>query len=260
MAFAGLHALGVTACRSYPGGLALEIDAAPWKMLVLELGKRLKRRLGRRPPSPGSFHWSVKAVTDTEGPALNVRNYIERRNLREVVKMAGGRVAGELGCGYGRLTMVLSEFYHEVHGFEREAELLEIARGLLPSITFHRVATLRDFGRCVPGSFDLLMTNAVLQHIPDQEVIAILEVAKAHLSSTGHLLLAEKTETSEHAQLGDQLDGSVFLSRGRSVETWTRWVAPLTLKHTRAIEVEPTYRSDANRDFRNVGTLMLFGR
>lgn len=239
----------------------MEVEQAPWNILALEIGRRLKRRLGLGHPSPGRFQWSVKAVTDAEGPALNVRNYLERRNLRAVLKLsAGGRVAGELGCGYGRIIMVLSEFYAEVHGFERESEFLAIAQEFLPSIKFHRVARLQEFAECVPGPFDLLMTNAVLQHIPDEEVVGILEVAKAHLSSTGHLLLAEKTDTSEHAQVGDPSDGTAFLSRGRSVETWSKWVAPLTLKSARPIEVEPTYRSHVNRDFLNVGTLMLFGR
>lgn len=239
----------------------MEVEDTPWNILLLEIGRRLMYRLGLASRAPHRFHWSVKAVTDADGPALNVRNYIECKNLREVLKIyEGGRVAGELGCGYGRVIMVLSEFYDEVHGFERECELLEIARELLPSITFHQVARLQDFAQCAPGSFDLLMTNAVLQHIPDEEVIEILKVAKARLSPTGHLLLAEKTDTSEHAQLGDQSDGNAFLSRGRSVETWSKWVAPLTLKYARPIEVEPTYRSHVNRDFRNVGTLMLFGR
>lgn len=235
----------------------MEVGDAPWNALLSEIGRRVLRRMGL---GSCAFHWSVKGVTDADGPALNVRNYIERRNLRAVLTIAGhGKIAGELGCGYGRVIMALSEFYDEVHGFEREAHLLEIARPLLPSIRFHRVARLCEFAEAVRGPFDLLMTRAVLQHIPDEEVTEILEVAKAHLSSTGHLLLGEKTDTSDHAQIGDPLKGNAFMSRGRSLETWTRWVAPLKLKYARPIEVEPTYRSVVNRDYRNVGTVMLFG-
>ena len=112
----------------------------------------------------GRLIWSVAAVSDAEGPAANVRNFIEHNTLRDILSEIGGVKTGrrmcDVGCGYGRLTVVLQEFADTVVGFEREGGLLDLARPLSPSTEYRQVD---DLGRITTDTpFDLAMTSTVL--------------------------------------------------------------------------------------------------
>ena len=93
--------------------------------------------------------WTPAETSDVSGPASIVRNYLEQRDVRRCLTAAAAerpiRRAIDVGCGYGRLTMVLSEFAPAVTGFERESGLVAEARRLLPAIEFVEVASLADF-------------------------------------------------------------------------------------------------------------------
>lgn len=174
------------------------------------------------------------------GPADNVRNYLERRTIRKILAdVGGGRRLGhacEVGCGYGRLIMVLAEFADHVKGFEREPHLVDIGRRLLPGVAFERVDALTAIDD--KTSYDFAMTCTVLQHLTDAEAREVCAVLR-RLAPEGHVLLIEKTAaigTTAGAE-----DGSQFLSRARSIETYQQMMQPFKLVLHRDRVVEPTY-------------------
>lgn len=195
-------------------------------------------------------------MADAEGPAYNVRCYLERRTLREMLSEAvDGRLAVgvDVGCGYGRMSMLLTEFCDRVVGLEREASLLAIARSLLPDLEFVDVPALTRLPLEDQGA-DLLMTFTVLQHLTDDDVPLVLGELRRAVKRGGLILLMEKTDPgSRYSSSGDTSDGTQFLSVGRAVETYTRWMAPCELIQQREGRVEPTYPG-----FDRVGTYMLF--
>src|SRR5205085_8464334 len=96
--------------------------------------------------------------------------------------------------GYGRLTVVLSEFAPEVTGFEREKSLVLEARRLRPSIEFVEVDSLARLPRA-SESCDFLMSFTVLQHMHDAEAESILAEIK-RIAGGGFVLLVEETDAS----------------------------------------------------------------
>lgn len=213
----------------------------PASYLVKALLLKFRRRLiGRWADRRSRFVWTLNAVSDAYGPADNVRNYLDRRTIRtilaELPRTRPLRHACEVGCGYGRLIMVLSEFASHVKGFEREPHLVEIGRRLLPHVTFERVDALTLITDNT--SYDLAMTCTVLQHLTDADARDACAVLK-RLAPDGYVLLIEKTAaigTTANAE-----DGAQFLSRARSVETYQKMMDPFRLVLVRDRVVEPTY-------------------
>ena len=196
--------------------------------------------------------WSPGETSDVTGPGSNLRNYLEQRDVRRCLGVAAAEgpigAAGEVGCGYGRLTMVLSEFSSAVTGFEREGELVAEASRLLPTIEFVNVASLASLPK-PPASFDFMMTFTVLQHLHDAEAEAVVEEIR-RLVGKGFVLLAEETDASLRDGDVDLEHGGVTI--GRSVETYQRWMEPHELVLQFPRQIEPGYARE------DVGTYMLF--
>lgn len=196
--------------------------------------------------------WSPGETSDVSGPGSNLRNYLEQRDVRRCLGAAASDTpigaAGDVGCGYGRLTMVLSEFSPTVTGFEREGDLVAEASRLLPAIDFVTVASLA----CLPrasASFGFMMTFTVLQHLHDAEAQAVLAEMK-RLVEKGCVLLTEETDSSFRDGDVDLEHGGVTI--GRSVETYQRWMEPHELVLQFPRQIEPGYARE------DVGTYMLF--
>jgi SAM-dependent methyltransferase len=196
--------------------------------------------------------WSSGETSDVTGPGSNLRNYLEQRDVRRCLRVAAADgpigAAGEVGCGYGRLTMVLSEFSSAVAGFEREGALVAEARRLLPAIEFVNVDSLASLPK-PPGSFGFMMTFTVVQHLHDAEAQAVVAEIR-RLVQRGFVLLTEETDVSLQDGDVDLAHGGVTI--GRSVDTYQRWMAPheLILRFPR--QIEPGYARE------DVGTYMLF--
>ncbi len=62
--------------------------------------------------------------------------------------------------------------FGEVTAFEREAALVARGRSLLPDLTWHQVDRL-DHLPAGPGSFDLALCFTVLQHLGEEELVAV---------------------------------------------------------------------------------------
>src|SRR5688572_20076200 len=141
--------------------------------------------------------WTPDEVVDVDGPRAMLRAYLEQRDVRELCASVSTGVrfasACDVGCGFGRLTPVLSEFAERVVGFEREPGLLSIAQSLQPSIEFRPVEGLRRLP-AAGASFNLGLVFTVLQHVPEPEVRAVIDELRRIVKTDGYLLLCEETD------------------------------------------------------------------
>ena len=121
--------------------------------------------------------WTPTDVVDVSGPPALLRNYLEQRDVRGYLQRAVSKtpiaVAYDVGCGFGRLTPVLSEQAATVVGFEREAALLATARVLLPALDFRQVPSLESLP-VADHTAQFVLTFTVLQHMPDPRTEAVI--------------------------------------------------------------------------------------
>lgn len=197
--------------------------------------------------------WTPADVVDVDGPRAMYRAYLEQRDVRALLAPLAGatrlRAACDVGCGFGRLTPVLTEVADSVTGFEREAALAATARALQPSLTFHVIDTLSALP-AETGAFDIGLVFTVLQHVPEPDVRRVIDELRRIVRPDGWLLLCEETDASLEA--GDRAAAHLGYTRGRPVERYAEWLAPWSLVATRARVIEPGYpRAD-------VGSYMLF--
>ena len=197
--------------------------------------------------------WTPGEVVDVDGPRAMLRTYLEQRDVRELCASVGSASplasACDIGCGFGRLTPVLTEFAERVVGFERETGLLSVAQSLQPSIDFRPIETLRCLP-AAPASFNLGLVFTVLQHVPEPEVRAVIDELRRIVRPDGHLLLCEETDAT--LESGDRTEAHLGYTCGRLVTTYETWLAPWKLVAARRRSIEPDYpRLD-------VGTYMLF--
>lgn len=79
----------------------------------------------------------------------------------------------EIGCGMGRLLIPLAEHFAHVDGVDISPEMIEAARGLgMPANVSVMVGTGSDLVPLPNDSYDLVLSQHVFQHIPDQRVVA----------------------------------------------------------------------------------------
>lgn len=202
-----------------------------------------------------SKSWTPTDVVDVTGPSALLRNYLEQRDVRGYLQQAAARTvtrrAFDVGCGFGRLTPVLTEGADDVTGFEREATLVDTARRLLPKLRFEHVATLEQLP-AADASAQFVLTFTVLQHMSDTHAEAVLAEIRRVLAPGGHLLLVEETDATLEA--GDPARADLGYTRGRAVAWYAERFRPSTLLATSPRVIEPGYpRQD-------VGTYMLFQR
>ena len=198
--------------------------------------------------------WTPTDVVDVSGPPALLRNYLEQGLVRDCVQRAEMTTpitrAYDVGCGFGRLTPVLSEFASVVVGFEREATLVATARQLLPALEFIEVASLETLP-APDASAELVMTFTVLQHMPDPQAEAVIREMARVLAPGGHVLVVEETDPTLEA--GDVTRADAGYTRGRPWSWYEARFAPLQLIRMGPRVIEPGYpRAD-------VGTYMLFG-
>ena len=197
--------------------------------------------------------WRQEHVVDVREAAFAFRTYLEHRDTRALLaRVAGGRrlpAACEIGAGFGRMTVLLTEFFDDVHGFERERHFVDEAARLMPAIQFHQVDSL-DRLPAQDAQFDCVMTFTVLQHLIDLVASRVAAEIVRILRPGGHLLICEETDASHRAGTVDDPNGTCTI--GRTVGQYESLVRPLALLATRPRRIEPTYARP------DVGTYMLF--
>jgi len=231
-----------------------DTTALPLGVLLKSILLKIRRRTWGRIFDRGSrLVWTVDMVSDAVGPFANVRDYRERKTIRSILDKVSKEYpinsACEVGCGYGRLIMVLKEYAKRVVGFERERHLADIAKEALPEIDFCKVESLDKLASFGKGEFDFVMTCTVLQHLTDEFCQSALSEIK-RIAPRGHVLLIEKVE--DHYTTKNRTDGDSFISRARSRETFSKWMSPYKLISASKRIVEPGYFNP------DVGECMLF--
>ena len=218
--------------------------------------------------------WRQEHVVDVRDAAFSIRTYLEQRDVRALLQQAarmrhaGGwdhgtpvgspesappraparRAACEVGSGYGRMTVVLTEFFDEVVGFEREAHFVEEARRLLPAIRFEEVASLTELP-APDNTFDCVLTFTVLQHLTDRVLTQAAREISRIVKPGGHLLLCEETDPNHRGGAVDDPDDTCTI--GRPVPQYEALFPAFMLLDVHPRRIEPTYpRPD-------VGTFML---
>ncbi len=207
-------------------------------------------------PTDGRFFtpWTLRDVVDVDFPAFALRTYLEQAGVRRFLARASAgrrlRAAAEVGCGYGRLLPVLSEFAERVAGFERQPEFAAEATRLHPTAEISRVTSLANLP-ARDGSFEFVLTFTVFQHLVDTVAAKVAAEVVRIRAPGGHVLICEETDPEQVS--GDVRNESGICTIGRSAGSYARLLAPLRLLESTSRVVEPTYpRAD-------VGTYLLFG-
>ena len=197
--------------------------------------------------------YQMAHVVDVNDAQMLVRTYIEQTDLRRYVSLVSQRKqigeAIEFGCGFGRMTQVLTEFATHVVGIEREPSLVAEAARLSPEATFYQANDLSN----VPlrdEEADLIITFTFLQHLRDSEARKVTTEMMRCLRRDGCILICE--ETDEEHLVGDVNSPLGRCTIGRSVERYREYFSPLALELTAPRRVEPGYPRA------NTGTYMLF--
>lgn len=109
--------------------------------------------------------WSARQYTKFE----NERNRPVRDLLAQIHTVPVA-TAVDIGCGPGNSTELLIERFPQatISGMDSDADMIEAARKRLPHISFDRadIATWQP-----PATYDVILSNAVLQWLPKHETL-----------------------------------------------------------------------------------------
>jgi trans-aconitate methyltransferase len=97
----------------------------------------------------------------------------------------------DFGCGVGRITRALAQRFDECIGLDISEEMIAAARDLnrsVPNCVFI-VNTTDHLGVFEDDRFDLVYTKAVLQHLPDAQVIRAYIAEFVRVLKPGGLLV-----------------------------------------------------------------------
>jgi ubiquinone/menaquinone biosynthesis C-methylase UbiE len=124
-------------------------------------------------------------------PMLFARHHYETQLIRRLLASDPPARTLEFGCGFGRLSPTFAELSASHTAVDINVKALEAARAAYSDLTFLAVD-----GENLPfpdGSFDLVTTWTVLQHIPPHKIDhAIAELMRVR-SAEGRVLLCEET-------------------------------------------------------------------
>lgn len=211
----------------------------------------IHRWIKRFRPPRDRFRFEISDAV-LQGPEGDIQTYLDRQSLRKFLSRIHAerpmRTALEIGCGYGRLTVVLSEFAQQVVGLEREEKFVRLARALLPHFQFLQQDAAEPFP-LGDESCDLVMTFLVLQHLPIEDCRKALQEAQRVVSPGGYVLLVEKNVPGMETK--NISDRRYAISRHRSLGQYQEMLSSFQLVESQPRPVEPLYRF-------NPGGFMLF--
>lgn len=128
------------------------------------------------------------------------------QNRRWLLDWAEGcRTALEFGCGVGWLTATLASAGIDTLGIDLDAAKIEHARRVHPGVRFE-VMDMAP-GTFAPASFDLIVSNQVLEHVPD--VAAVLEMLREVTRPGGRAFFSVPNGHGLYCLLYDKLAASL---------------------------------------------------
>lgn len=92
----------------------------------------------------------------------------------------------DFGCGIGTLTALLTEGFHDVHGYDPSATSLRIARERVPRARFHD-----DVDSLPDTSFAAAVVANVLHHVEPSRRDAVIDLVVRKLAPGGVLVVFE---------------------------------------------------------------------
>ena len=138
------------------------------------------------------MNWSARQYSSFEKertrPVWDLLSAVETTDVRRAI---------DLGCGPGNSTEVLVDRFPAatVSGMDSSADMIEAARKRLPRLRFDlgSIATWDD-----TGPFDVILANAVLQWLPDHEVLMPRLVGKLAQGGTLAVQMPDNLEEPAH--------------------------------------------------------------
>jgi SAM-dependent methyltransferase len=116
--------------------------------------------------------WAVLSQTEKRGNKWNAEEFFKTgkqqidRLMEELDPIATSHArALDFGCGVGRLTRALLAYYREAHRVDISANMIEKAKYFTPQCDF-QLNESGDLSLFPDGTFDLIYSNRVLQHLP----------------------------------------------------------------------------------------------
>jgi trans-aconitate methyltransferase len=163
--------------------------------------------------------WAIYTDPEMKGRRWEPGAFFEtgRREIDELMQYVGSldvqlgrRRALDFGCGVGRLTRALADHFDQVYGVDISSAMLELARGYnahLANCTFVQNAH-PNFRAVSAVDFDLIYSNATLQHMPPRYMRRYLR-SLAGLLRPGGLLIFQLPDQSRIG-LADRLRSVVY--------------------------------------------------
>lgn len=128
---------------------------------------------------------------DPSRPELSTRIYREVQQLGELLPEERFDRSLEIGCGYGRLSGWIAAHADEAVGVDPNERAIEVARTMHPELAFE--ATGADEIPFPDDHFDLLVSWAVLQHVPPESIEAVADEISRVLDEDATMVLCEMT-------------------------------------------------------------------
>jgi trans-aconitate 2-methyltransferase len=142
---------------------------------------------------PPAAKWSPQQYTTFEAERTRpVRDLVAAIPNRDV------RTAADLGCGPGNSTEVLAAAFPgaTIIGLDNSPEMIAAARKRLPHIRFElaEIEAWSDQTRSDEGPFDVILSNAVMQWVPDHARLFPRLVGKLGIGGTLAIQMPDNAE------------------------------------------------------------------
>ncbi|MHA1267978.1 MAG: class I SAM-dependent methyltransferase [Candidatus Helarchaeota archaeon] len=92
----------------------------------------------------------------------------------------------DVGCGFGRYLIPLSEMGHEVYGIDKNIEVVKN----LQTKGFFNVYTFETASSILTDNFDYIIMSHIIEHIEPKEIISFFDSYLKYLKFSGKLIIA----------------------------------------------------------------------